>query len=43
MYEDVRRSASPKETLLGFLESAYRAGAKTAGWDVEDFSTEAAG
>lgn len=43
MYEDLRGSASPKETLLDFLQSAYEAGAKTAGWDVEDFSTEAAG
>jgi hypothetical protein len=43
VYEDVRRSASPRETLLNFLESAYQAGAKTAGWDVEDLRTEPAG
>ena len=43
MYEDVRRSASPRETLLNFLESASQAGAKTAGWDVEDLRTEPAG
>ena len=43
MYEDVRKSKSPKEVLLGFLESAYQAGAKTARWDVEDLRTEAAG
>jgi hypothetical protein len=43
MYEDVRKSASPKEVLLDFLESAYQAGAKTAGWDVEDLLTESAG
>ena len=36
-YEEVRSSASPRETLLGFLQSAYEAGAKTAGWDVEEF------
>lgn len=36
-YENVRNSESPKETLLEFLESAYRAGAKTAGWDTKDF------
>ncbi len=43
MYEDVRKSESPEETLLDFLESAYQAGAKTAGWDVEDFRTEPTG
>ena len=43
MYEDVRKSESPKETLLDFLESAYQAGAGTAGWDVEDLRTEPAG
>ena len=36
-YEEVRSSASPRETLLEFLQSAYEAGAKTAGWDVEEF------
>ena len=39
MYEDVRKSESPQETLLDFLESAYRAGAKTAGWNLEGFRT----
>jgi Family of unknown function (DUF5996) len=34
-YEEVRKSASPRETLLEFLQSAYEAGAKTAGWDME--------
>jgi Family of unknown function (DUF5996) len=32
-YELVRSSASPKRTLLAFLESAYQAGARLAGWD----------
>jgi len=36
-YEEVRNSDSPKDTLGGFLESAYLAGAKTANWDIEDF------
>ena len=36
-YEEVRSSGSPRETLLEFLQSAYEAGAKTAGWDVEEF------
>jgi hypothetical protein len=32
-YEDVCSSESPGETLLRFLQSAYQAGAETAGWD----------
>ena len=32
-YEDVRTAKDPKATLLGFLESAYHAGADAAGWD----------
>jgi hypothetical protein len=34
-YDVVRRSADPRETLLSFLESAYRAGAARAAWDVD--------
>jgi Family of unknown function (DUF5996) len=34
-YEEVRSSASPTKTLLEFMESAYQAGAKSAGWDIE--------
>jgi hypothetical protein len=34
MYEDVRTSASPKAAVLAFLESAYQAGGRLAGWDV---------
>jgi hypothetical protein len=40
MYEEVRESDSPRETLLEFLESAYQAGARTAGWDVEELKAE---
>ncbi len=36
-YEEVRSSSSPRETLLEFLQSAYEAGAMTAGWDLEEF------
>lgn len=36
MYEEVRKSESPRETLLEFLESAYLAGANTANWDTEE-------
>jgi hypothetical protein len=32
-YDDVRRSPSPRDTLLDFLESTYAAGAKLAKWD----------
>lgn len=34
MYDDLRKMESPKTALLlDFLESAYRASARTAGWD----------
>ncbi len=33
MYDDVRRSASPREALLRFLQSTYEAGANLARWD----------
>ncbi|HEY1800306.1 MAG TPA: DUF5996 family protein [Terriglobales bacterium] len=33
MYDDVRRSVSPRETLLRFLQSTYEAGANLARWD----------
>lgn len=33
MYDDVRRSASPRQDLLDFLQSTYEAGAKLAHWD----------
>ena len=36
-YEEVRNSSSPRETLLEYLQSTYEAGAKTAGWDMEEF------
>ncbi len=35
-YEAVRTAEDPKATLLSFLESAYRAGAGRAGWDIDD-------
>jgi hypothetical protein len=40
MYDDLRKRDSPRSALLQFLESAYQAGAKTAGWDVEGFRVE---
>jgi hypothetical protein len=33
MYDDVRRSASPHQALLSFLQSTYEAGANLAHWD----------
>lgn len=38
-YEAVRRSEDPERTLLEFMQDAYLAGARTAGWDVEDLDT----
>jgi hypothetical protein len=38
MYEDVRNVENARETILAFLESAYQAGAKEAGWDTEAFA-----
>lgn len=34
-YDDVRLLPDPRPVVLGFYESAYRAGATLAGWDVE--------
>jgi hypothetical protein len=39
MYDDARQADSPRETILDFLESAYQAGAKRAGWDLQQFKT----
>jgi hypothetical protein len=33
MYDDVRQSESPPDTLLEFLQSTYEAGARLAKWD----------
>jgi hypothetical protein len=38
-YETLRRAQDPKATLLAFLESAYEAGARTAGWDIAAFAS----
>ena len=38
-YEDVRSAPDPRATLLAFLESAYRAGAHLARWDVEELTS----
>jgi hypothetical protein len=36
-YEDVRNAASPEETLLEFMQSAYDAAARLAKWDTGAF------
>lgn len=41
-YEVVRTSDDPRAALLAFCTSAYEAGARTAGWDLDAFATSAA-
>ncbi|MDM7923052.1 MAG: DUF5996 family protein [Pyrinomonadaceae bacterium] len=41
MYDDMRNAADPRAAALDFLESAYRAGAKRARWDVAALSNKA--
>lgn len=41
-YEVMRTSPDPAVALLDFYESAYQAGARTAGWDVDAFATRVA-
>lgn len=36
-YKNVLNTENPRKELLEFLESAYRAGAKKANWDIEKF------
>ncbi len=38
-YDDLRTQANPKSVLLAFLESAYRAGATAAHWNIDEFAT----
>lgn len=37
-YADVRSAADPREEVLAFLESAYRAGASRAGWNLAELA-----
>jgi Family of unknown function (DUF5996) len=41
-YDSVRNSPDPHATLLDFLQSAYEAGAATAGWDADDLRSSSA-
>jgi hypothetical protein len=38
-YETVRSAPDPERELLGFLESTYRAGAASAGWDMDELAS----
>lgn len=38
-YEAARGSTDPRRTVLGFYESAYQAGARTAGWDIDGLAS----
>ncbi|HOL72409.1 MAG TPA: DUF5996 family protein [Bryobacteraceae bacterium] len=40
MYDDVRRSSSPRDILLAFLQSTYEAGADLAGWNRKELERE---
>jgi hypothetical protein len=42
MYDDVRRTSSPKATLLEFLQSTYDAGASLGNWNREELERPAA-
>jgi hypothetical protein len=41
MYEDVRRAASPKQTVLEFVQSTYEAAATLGKWDRESLERSA--
>jgi hypothetical protein len=41
MYDDVRRAAAPRETLLAFLQSTYDAGADLAKWNRKELERAA--
>ena len=36
MYDDIRELDNPRAAILDFMESAYSAGSKLAGWDVSE-------
>ena len=40
MYDDVRRAASPRQSLLDFLQSTYEAAANLAHWDRKELERE---
>ena len=38
-YDQLRAAHDPRNTLLGFLQSAYDAGVRTAGWDRQELTS----
>lgn len=42
LYEEMRTTPDPRAALLDFFESAYQAGARTAGWDQAELAAETA-
>ena len=42
MYDDVRRSNSPREEILEFAQSTYEGGAKLASWDLDSLERKSA-
>ncbi|MTI21694.1 hypothetical protein E1176_11740 [Fulvivirga sp. RKSG066] len=40
-YNDVCKSTTPRKELLDFMESAYQAGAKLAGWPIDELTVPA--
>ena len=38
-YDQLRAAHDPRSTLLGFLQSAYDAGVRTAGWDHQELTS----
>ncbi|WP_439879572.1 DUF5996 family protein [Pontibacter sp. MBLB2868] len=38
-YEELRQLDNPRQQLLNFMESAYKAGAELAGWPIEELKT----
>jgi uncharacterized protein DUF5996 len=38
-YDQVRDAGDPRGILLGFLQSAYDAGVRTAGWDHQELTS----
>jgi hypothetical protein len=38
-YDDARASEDPRGAVLGFYESAYQAGARLAGWDIQGLAS----
>lgn len=42
MYDDVRRSSSPRTEILDFAQTTYESGARLAGWDIESLERKSA-